>query len=129
MDNNHQGIGEVQNVDDGIVKYIQLINNLGYKTIMSCSGMEKDHYNKEKCPFICFIPPVLSKHNLSKYLCFLGDCLYNSNWYVEFFPRYIVGYLPWGLNDSEIEFRFQKLVTNLHTRDFFKYSYEVSPIF
>jgi hypothetical protein len=119
----HQIISEIHNLDNGIVKYIQEINTLGYKTIMSCSGMEKDHYKRQKPPFICFNFPELSNHELRKFLSFLGDCLYNSNWYVEYFPRHIVGYLPWGLNDSDIEYRFKKLLNNLRTRDFFKYSY------
>ena len=114
---------EMYGIDSGITKYIQDINTLGYKTIMSCSGMKKDHYEKDKCPFICFERPHLSDDDLIKYIQFIGDCLFNSNWFVEYFPRYIIGYLPWGLNDSNIEKRFQKFLHNLRMRDFFKYSY------
>ncbi|MFX1340189.1 MAG: hypothetical protein ACFFDK_16380 [Promethearchaeota archaeon] len=114
---------EIYGIDGGIIKYIQEINTLGYRTIMSCSGMKKDHYGTHKCPFICFEMPKLSNNNEIKYLQFIGDCLFNSSWFVEYFPRYIVGYLPWGLNDSIIEQRFQKFVNNLKMRDFFKYSY------
>lgn len=113
----------IYGIDGGINKYIQEINNLGYKTIMSCSGMKRDHYEKYKCPFICFERPNLSDNELIKYLEFIGDCLFNSNWFVEYYPRYIIGYLPWGLTDSNIEKRFQKFVNNLKMRDFFKYSY------
>jgi hypothetical protein len=110
--------------DNGISKYIQQINELGYKTIMSCSGMDKEHKQKEKCPFICFAKPKdLSKEDISKYFCFIGDCLYNSNWFVECFSRNLVGYLPWGLDDSDIDRRFQKFLLNLRIRDFFKHSY------
>lgn len=123
MINNYQNTCEIHGVDNSISPYIQEINNLGYKTIMSCSGMEKDHSGKEKCPFICFDRPNLSNDDLIRYLQFIGDCFFNSNWFVEYFPRYIIGYLPWGLDDSNIERRFQKFVNNLRKRDFFKYSY------
>lgn len=118
-----RNFSEIHSVDNGISQYIQEINSLGYTTIMSCSGMEQDHYEKEKCPYICIDRPNLSDDDLIKYLQFIGDCFYNSNWFVEYFPRYIIGYLPWGLDDSNIETRFQKFVHNLKMRDFFKYSY------
>ncbi len=114
---------EIHGIDNGISHYIQEINSLGYPTIMSCSGMEQDHYEKEKCPYICFERPNLSDEELIRYMQFIGDCFYNSNWFVEYFPRYIIGYLPWGLDDSNIETRFKKFVHNLKMRDFFKYSY------
>ncbi len=110
-------------VDKCIAKYIKQINNLGYQTVLSCSGMQRDHYNDRKCPFICFVPPHLFGEEMNQYLRFIGDCLYNSNWFVEFFPHYIVGYLPWGLKDSNIKNRFHKFVSNLRMRDFFKHSY------
>ena len=118
-----RNFSEICGIDHGISQFIQEINSLGYMTIMSCSGMKQDHYEKEKCPYICFEQPNLSHEELIKYMQFLGDCFYNSNWFVEYFPRYIVGYLPWGLDDSIIENRFQKFVCNLKMRDFFKYSY------
>jgi hypothetical protein len=114
---------ELNHIDHGITDFIQEINNLGYKTIMSCSGMKKDHYELEKCPFICIDRPEASKEEIFSYLCFIGDCFYNSNFFVEFFSRYIIGYLPWGLDDSNIEKRFQKFVNNLKNWDFFNNSY------
>jgi len=124
MINGSQYSSEMFNLDGGISHYIQDINNMGHKTVMSCSGMEQDHYKKEKCPFICFEKPQLSNDDdLIKYLKFIGDCFYNSNWFVEYFSQYVVGYLPWGLNDSNIKRRFKKFVNNLKLRDGFNYSY------
>jgi hypothetical protein len=114
---------ELHNIDNGIALFIQEINILGYKTLMSCSGMKKDHNEAEKCPFICFEKPRLSGEEMIIFLRFLGDCLYNSNWYVEYFSCYVVGYLPWGLDDTDIKKRFQKFLTNLKTMDFFTHSY------
>ena len=88
---------------------------------MSCSGMKKDHHVAEKIPFICFGWPQLSGEEMLLFIRFIGDCLYNSNWDVHYFSQYIVGYLPWGLNDTHIKERFQKFVSNLKTMDFFKY--------
>lgn len=119
-DNN---ISELNQVDNGIMEYIQEINDLGYVTVMSCSGMKEDHYEVEKCPFICFNYPELSGDELKSYLRFLGDSLFNANWFIEFFNRNVSGYLPWGLNDSNIENRFKKLINNLKLRDSMKFSY------
>ena len=119
----YQEIYKIFDLDNGIIKYIQEINNLGYKTIMSCSGMRKDHYHTDNYPFICFTLKELNKRSLNKFFSFITDCLYNSNWYVELYPLYIIGYLPLGLNDSDIENRFQKLLKNLRMQEFFKKSY------
>jgi len=113
----------LDNVDNGIAHFIQEINDMGYKTIMSCSGMKEDHFKVEKCPFICFDWPRLSGEEIILFLRFLGDCFYNSNWYVEYFSRYVVGYLPSGLKDKDIKKRFQKFVSNLRVMDYFKHSY------
>ncbi len=113
-------------IDRGIVEHLKKINHLGYKTIMSCSGMEKDHdeKNNDRCPYICFDKPQFTeKDELNVFIRFLGDSLYNSNWFVEIFYPYVVGYLPKKLSDEVIKVRFQKLVNTLKLRDFFKYSY------
>ncbi len=114
----------ISNVDDGIVQLIQEINNLGYRTVMSCSGTKEDHFEASlKCPFICFSWPQLVGEEMHLFLRFIGDCLYNSNWEVQYFSQYVVGYLPWGLTDSKIKRRFQKFLLNLKKMDFFKHSY------
>ena len=110
-------------IDTGIAPFIQEINSLGYKTLMSCSGMKKDHKEAAKCPFICFERPRLSGDEMILFLRFLGDCFYNSNWDVEYISRYVVGYLPKGLDDPDIKKRFQKFLLNLKTFDFFTHSY------
>ena len=115
----------IDNLDNGIVQFIQKINNLGYKTVMSCSGMKKDHlgvkkFVAKKCPFICISWPHLSGEEMLLFLRFIGDCLYNSNWNVQYFSYYVVGYLPWGLNDAIIKRRFQKFLFNLRIMDFFE---------
>ncbi|MFX1567700.1 MAG: hypothetical protein ACFFCV_04950 [Promethearchaeota archaeon] len=114
---------ELNNIDNGIAPFIQEINSLGYKTIMSCSGMKKDHKETEKCPFICFERPRLSGEEMILFLRFLGDCLYNSNWDVEYFSCYVIGYLPRGLDDPDIKKRFKKFLANLKNRDIFTHSY------
>jgi len=93
-------------MDNGIIQYIEEINNLGYKTVMSCSGMKKDHVDAKKCPFICFEWPRLSGQDLFLFLSFIGDCLYNSNWDV-----------------ADIKVRFKKFVINLKIMNFLKQSY------
>lgn len=113
----------INNVDNGIVQFIQEINNLGYRTVMSCSGMKEDHFETFKRPFICFGLPQLAGEEMLLFLRFLGDCLFNSNWDVQYFSQYVVGYLPWGLKDSKIKRRFQKFLLNLKNMDFFKHSY------
>jgi len=110
----------IYNVDKGIVHYIQEINNLGYKTVLSCSGMKRDHNNIKKGPFICFERPRLSGGEVLLFLRFIRDCLYNSNWDVRFLSRYVIGYLPWGLEDSDIKKRFQKFVTILKNMNFLR---------
>jgi len=117
------GIFETNNLDNGIIQYIEEINNLGYKTVMSCSGMKKDHVDATKCPFICFEWPRLPGQDLFLFLSFIGDCLYNSNWDVVYFPHYVIGYLPCGLNDTDIKVRFKKFVINLKIMNFLKQSY------
>ena len=121
-------LGVINNVDNGIVHFIQEINNLGYKTVMSCSGMKKDHlvaktFVAKKCPFICISWPNLLGEEMLLFRRFIGDCFYNSNWEVQYFSHYVVGYLSWGLNDTVINRRFQKFLFNLKKMDFFKYSY------
>ena len=113
----------INNVDNGIVKYIQEINNLGYKTVLSCSGMKMDHIKNKNCPFICFERPHLSGEEILRFLRFIRDCLYNSNWDVKFISRYVIGYLPGGLDDTEIKERFQKLVSILKRMIFLRYNY------
>ena len=112
--------GMYETLDDGIIQYIKEINNLGYRTVMSCSGMKKDHVEIQQCPFICFEWPLLSGKEMLFFLRFIGDCLYNSNWDVVYFSHYIIGYLPWGLNDIDINERFKKFVINLKSMDFFR---------
>ena len=112
----------INNADNGIVQFIQEINNLGYRTVMSCSGTKEDHFETYRCPFICFGWPQLTGEKMVLFLRFIGDCLYNSNWDVQHFSQYVVGYLPWGLKDSLIKRRFQKLLLNLKNMDFFKHS-------
>jgi len=113
----------INNVDNGIVQFIQEINNLGYRTVLSCSGTKEDHFETFRCPFICFSWPQLAGEEMLLFLRFIGDCLYNSNWDVRYFSQYVVGYLPWGLKDSKIKRRFQKFLLNLKNMDFFKHSY------
>ncbi len=113
----------INNVDSGIVQFIQEINNLGYRTVLSCSGTIEDHFGTLRCPFICFGWPQLAGEEMLLFLRFIGDCLYNSNWDVRYFSHYVVGYLPWGLRDSKIKRRFQKFLLNLKNMDFFKHSY------
>jgi len=114
----------ISNVDNGIVQLIQEINNLGYRTVMSCSGTKEDHLEAFiRSPFICFSWPQLVGEEILLFLRFIGDCLYNSNWEVQYFSQYVVGYLPWGLEDSKIKRRFQKFLLNLKNMDFFKHSY------
>ena len=110
-------------LDKGITDYIQEINDLGYSTYMSCSGMKEDDHDKEQCPFICFCPIDLADEELVKFYRFLGDSFYNSNWFVEYISNYVIGYLPWGLSDSNIKDRFERLIQNLKMMDFFKNSY------
>lgn len=117
------GIFETIILDNGIKQNIEEINNLGYKTVMSCSGMKKDHVDATKCPFICLEWPRLSGQDLLLFLSFIGDCLYNSNWDVEYFSHYVIGYLPWGLTDTDIKERFKKFVINLKIMNFLKQSY------
>ncbi len=113
----------INNVDNGIVQFIQEINNLGYRTVMSCSGTKEDHIETFRCPFICFGWPQLAGEEMLLFLRFIGDCFYNSNWDVQYFSQYVVGYLPWGLEDSKIKRLFQKFLLNLKNMDFFKHSY------
>jgi len=110
----------IYNVDNGIVRYIKEINNLGYKTVLSCSGMKRDHSKAKICPFICFERPRLSGEAILLFLRFIRDCLYNSNWDIRFISRYVIGYLPGGLDDIEIKERFRKLVSILRNMVFLR---------
>ena len=110
-------------LDNGIADYIHEINDLGYKTYLSCSAMKEDVHDKEQCPFICFCPIDLAGEELVNYYRFLGDCFYNSNWFVEYISHYVIGYLPWGLSDSKIRDRFERLIQNLKMMNFFNHSY------
>ena len=112
-----------EDLDDGIKDYIQELNDLRYVTYMSCSGMKGDHHEGEICPFLCFCPLKLADEELVKYYRFLGDCFFNSNWFVEYLADFVIGYLPYGLSDAIIKERFERLIRNLKMRDFFKNSY------
>ena len=66
---------------------------------------------------------LITGEELVKYYRCLGDCFYNSNWFVEYISHYVIGYLPWGLSDSIIKDRYKRLIQNLKMMNFFNHSY------
>ncbi|KKM98142.1 hypothetical protein LCGC14_1161010 [marine sediment metagenome] len=40
-------LGHNQDIDSGVAKLVKTLNEKGFETLSSCSGMDKDHYDKD----------------------------------------------------------------------------------
>jgi len=114
-------------VDAGLSKYLKELNDWGYKTCMSCSGMEWDNHNRElDIPSIFFVKPSHKKHKEMKYFIFLSQSLKRAGFVVEYQPslkniQWVIGYIYSRVSkDDDIDRKFRTLVNLLTKRDYFK---------
>lgn len=114
-------------VDVGISKYIKELNDWGYETCMSCSGMEWDNHDHElDFPSIFFVKPSHLKHKEMKYFDLLSQSLKRAGFAVEFQPslkniQWVIGYIYSRVSkDDGIDQKFRTLVNLLTKKDYFK---------
>ncbi len=92
-------------VDVGILNYLRIINDMGFNTTSSCSGMNQNHIGGEDIyPYISF----KTKHIYNE--TFLIDCLNRAGFRVLKTKFVIVGKLSGKRKDSYIKKSFEKLI-------------------
>ncbi len=96
-------------VDIGIIKYLRIINDMGFITLSSCSGMKRDHIGEEKFySYINFEKRTPSNDEL------LMDCLKKAGFSVSIKDKAISGRLSEKMSDSDIKKSFENLIQLLN---------------
>jgi len=117
-------------IDSSIAVIIEEINNLGYTTDASCSGLRPDHdKDMQGTPYIIFKAPNFENGNINKeyYFKFLAYALERCG----FIPVSVaqsgpitdlIGYMPGTLSDFGVLSKFEALCVMLRKRDFLNMS-------